>query len=65
MSRASRLFLLMDALRARRRPVSAAHLAAELAVSVPGVTPCHERYPQRRSVLVKAWLNEMKIPEIG
>ncbi len=34
MSRTSRLFLLMDALRARRRPVSAADLAAELAVSV-------------------------------
>ena len=34
MSRASRLFLLMDALRARRRPVPAAHLAGELSVSV-------------------------------
>src|SRR5579862_4130547 len=34
MSRASRLFLLMDALRARRRPVSAANLAGELSVSV-------------------------------
>lgn len=34
MSRTSRLFMLMDALRARRRPISAANLAAELAVSV-------------------------------
>jgi predicted DNA-binding transcriptional regulator YafY len=34
MSRTSRLFLLMDALRARRRPVSASHLAGELSVSV-------------------------------
>ncbi len=34
MSRTSRLFLLMDALRARRRPVAAAHLATELSVSV-------------------------------
>lgn len=34
MSRTSRMFLLMDALRAHRRPVTAAHLANELAVSV-------------------------------
>ena len=34
MSRTSRLFLLMDALRAHRRPVQAAFLADELAVSV-------------------------------
>ena len=34
MSRTSRLFQLMDALRAHRRPVTAAHLASELAVSV-------------------------------
>ena len=32
---------------------------------ITGLTPCDERYPQRRSALVKAWLNEMKIPEIG
>jgi predicted DNA-binding transcriptional regulator YafY len=34
MNRTSRLFKLMDALRGRRRPVSAARLAEELAVSV-------------------------------
>jgi predicted DNA-binding transcriptional regulator YafY len=34
MSRTSRLFKLMDALRARRHPVTAAQLAAQLAVSV-------------------------------
>lgn len=34
MSRTSRLFLLLDALRAHRRPVTAAALAAELSVSV-------------------------------
>jgi len=34
MSRTSRLFNLMDALRARRRPVTAAELAGELSVSV-------------------------------
>ncbi len=34
MNRTSRLFRLMDALRGRRRPVSAARLAEELAVSV-------------------------------
>lgn len=34
MTRTSRLFKLMDVLRSRRRPVSAARLAAELAVSV-------------------------------
>jgi predicted DNA-binding transcriptional regulator YafY len=34
MSRTSRLFKLMDALRGHRRPVTAAHLAEELSVSV-------------------------------
>lgn len=34
MSRTSRLFKLMDALRGRRRPVTAAHLADELSVSI-------------------------------
>ncbi len=34
MNRTSRLVNLMDALRGRRRPVSAARLAEELAVSV-------------------------------
>jgi predicted DNA-binding transcriptional regulator YafY len=34
MSRTSRLFELMDALRGRQRPVTAAHLAGELSVSV-------------------------------
>jgi predicted DNA-binding transcriptional regulator YafY len=29
------------------------------------LTPCAERYPQRRSALVKAWLNEMNLAEIG
>src|SRR6266478_1723888 len=34
MSRTARLFMLMDALRAHRRPVTAARLAAELRVSM-------------------------------
>ena len=34
MSRTARLFLLMDALRANRRPVTAARLADELGVSM-------------------------------
>jgi predicted DNA-binding transcriptional regulator YafY len=74
MSRTSRLFKLMDALRGHRRPVTAAHLAEELSVSVRTVyrdvrtliglgAPIEGEAGIGYLKLVRDWRREINVPE--